>query len=187
MNGRLLKTKARRNGVLLKKSQRLPTALGIKCRLSRGLTCSSSLSAKCTALSSRKECPQLLPPRGLLRFPLLCDKSPPTCSGRNHHVYALVGSVVGSSDMEQWDGVSLRCLGASPAGGHSMARGWNHREVAFLTRLGADAGCPLGPMLHVASACFRVAGLLRRQPGSGSRRECPSAPGRSRTVRSHSA
>lgn len=25
-----------------------------------------------------------------------------------------------------------------------MARGWSHREAAFLTRLGAEAGCQLG-------------------------------------------
>lgn len=33
-----------------------------------------------------------------------------------------------------------------------MARGWSHREAAFLTRLGAEAGCQLGLRLHVASA-----------------------------------
>lgn len=33
-----------------------------------------------------------------------------------------------------------------------MARGWSHREAAFLTCLGAEAGCQLGLRLHVASA-----------------------------------
>lgn len=43
-------------------------------------------------------------------------------------------------------GLSRKAL----AGG--ATRGWNHREAAFLTHLGVDAGCQLGPVVHVAPA-----------------------------------
>lgn len=130
--------------------------------------------------SSWKEHLQLLPPRGLLRSPQLCDKSPPTLSGPKPpflHPRGFCG----------WQfrhGTARRLLsqvsGVSLAGGHSMARGWNHREAAFshvwgpMPAVSCDLRYPWP--LH---GSFRVAGLLRCQLGSGPKRECPSEPGRS--------